>query len=223
MIKHWMVGIAAVAALLSQQDNVGHDQCVICSNEAKCASILKSNQGREQVVRLSNGIAFVAQGKNEENAKAIQEQYKAAVAAWTAKGAKTAPCCVEKLKAVQTATIEVLSSKTGAVILMTAEDQNTIAGLFQFLPETEVKPTGAPTNIAPDSSPTAPKPPKATDKAKLEFIGKGDGKTTCPVAGTAVKADVTTTYMGNTIAFCCGSCKSTFDANPQKFVKVLDM
>ena len=38
----------------------------------------------------------------------------------------------------------------------------------------------------------------------------------CPVKGEAVK-NITSTYKGKTVAFCCGNCKGTFDANPEKY------
>jgi YHS domain-containing protein len=40
---------------------------------------------------------------------------------------------------------------------------------------------------------------------------------TCPVKGIAVKS-ITSTYKGKTVAFCCGSCKGLFDANPEKYI-----
>lgn len=43
----------------------------------------------------------------------------------------------------------------------------------------------------------------------------------CPVAGKPVKANCTTTYEGKEVAFCCGNCKSKFEADPKKFAAKL--
>jgi YHS domain-containing protein len=42
---------------------------------------------------------------------------------------------------------------------------------------------------------------------------------TCPLKqGQSVKPNITSTYKGKTVAFCCNNCKGQFDANPEKFV-----
>jgi YHS domain-containing protein len=43
----------------------------------------------------------------------------------------------------------------------------------------------------------------------------------CPVSGEAVDAAVTSEYKGRSVAFCCGNCKKTFDADPDSFAKKL--
>ena len=43
----------------------------------------------------------------------------------------------------------------------------------------------------------------------------------CPVSGKAVDAAVTSEYKGRSVAFCCGNCKKTFDADPDSFAKKL--
>jgi YHS domain-containing protein len=40
----------------------------------------------------------------------------------------------------------------------------------------------------------------------------------CPVkTGEAAKANITTTYNGKKVAFCCNNCKATFEADPSRF------
>lgn len=49
-------------------------------------------------------------------------------------------------------------------------------------------------------------------------VGSQAVNSTCPVKqGEAVKPNITSTYKGKTVAFCCNNCKGQFDANPEKF------
>lgn len=66
----------------------------------------------------------------------------------------------------------------------------------------------------------------AEAKAKLSAAPVGEAaaetakaptNTKCPVSGADVDVAVTSEYNGTLVAFCCGSCKKTFDANPAKF------
>jgi len=43
----------------------------------------------------------------------------------------------------------------------------------------------------------------------------------CPVSGKAVDAAVTSVYKARSVAFCCGICKKTFDADPDSFADKL--
>jgi YHS domain-containing protein len=44
----------------------------------------------------------------------------------------------------------------------------------------------------------------------------------CPVSGDDVDKEITETYKGRTIAFCCKDCVKDFKKDPDKFVKKLD-
>jgi len=48
---------------------------------------------------------------------------------------------------------------------------------------------------------------------------KGVINTACPVLGEPVAADTkyTADYKGKTVGFCCESCKSKFEAEPEKY------
>lgn len=41
--------------------------------------------------------------------------------------------------------------------------------------------------------------------------------TTCPVGSRPARTDITSTYQGKTVAFCCSKCKAKFDAEPAKY------
>lgn len=63
-----------------------------------------------------------------------------------------------------------------------------------------------------DPSKYADKLPQAEPKAKPAAINSA-----CPVSGAAVNPAVTSEYEGRLVAFCCGKCKVSFDADPAKF------
>jgi YHS domain-containing protein len=41
--------------------------------------------------------------------------------------------------------------------------------------------------------------------------------TTCPVGSRPARTDITSTYNGKEVAFCCNNCKKKFDADPAKY------
>jgi YHS domain-containing protein len=41
--------------------------------------------------------------------------------------------------------------------------------------------------------------------------------TVCPVGSRPIRTDITSTYQGKEIAFCCNNCKKKFDAEPAKY------
>jgi YHS domain-containing protein len=41
--------------------------------------------------------------------------------------------------------------------------------------------------------------------------------TTCPVGARPSRTDITSTYQGKEVAFCCNKCKAKFDADPKKY------
>src|SRR5207244_13438341 len=59
--------------------------------------------------------------------------------------------------------------------------------------------------------------------AKKEDAKKEDAKkpinTKCPVQGDDIDPDVTTTYKGKTVAFCCKDCIKDFKKDPEKYMK----
>jgi len=46
--------------------------------------------------------------------------------------------------------------------------------------------------------------------------------TKCPVSGDDVDKEVTETYKGRTIAFCCKDCVKDFNKDPKKYVKKIE-
>ena len=57
---------------------------------------------------------------------------------------------------------------------------------------------------------------KKGEKKEAELNAK------CPVSGDEVDKEITETYKGRTIAFCCNDCVKDFKKDPDKFVKKLD-
>ena len=56
-------------------------------------------------------------------------------------------------------------------------------------------------------------------KAEPEFLGKGDGITTCPVSGEPVNKEIKFGFAGRTVYFCCENCRDAFKKNPEKYLK----
>jgi YHS domain-containing protein len=46
-------------------------------------------------------------------------------------------------------------------------------------------------------------------------------QTLCPVTGEEINPDVSFEYHGQTIYFCCNSCKRKFKADTEKYMKIL--
>lgn len=208
----WILGALAVVSMANVQEKVSHEQCVFCSSEAKIKAVFKGEQHRQQVLRLDEGVMLVTIGRNETDAKAIQEIYKGMANSFASKQAKAADCCAGKLKAMQTATLEVVASKRGAMLIATSNDGEVISQLHSLC-------VGEDSHAQPVSSPPAGTPESPMGKTpELVFLGKGDGKKTCPVQGTAVNPNISVEYKGHTLYFCCAGCKSTFEKNPEKFV-----
>lgn len=57
---------------------------------------------------------------------------------------------------------------------------------------------------------------KKGEKKEAELNAK------CPVSGDDIDKEITETYKGRTIAFCCKDCVKDFKKDPDKFVKKLD-
>ena len=49
------------------------------------------------------------------------------------------------------------------------------------------------------------------------FASAAPANTTCPVGSRPIRSDITSTYQGKEIAFCCNKCKAKFDAEPAKY------
>jgi len=49
------------------------------------------------------------------------------------------------------------------------------------------------------------------------FVSAAPANTTCPVGSRPIRTDITSTYQGKEIAFCCNKCKAKFDAEPAKY------
>src|SRR6476661_8722710 len=56
--------------------------------------------------------------------------------------------------------------------------------------------------------------PAKKDEAKNKPINAK-----CPVQGEDIDPDVTTTYKGKTVAFCCKDCIKEFNKDPEKYMK----
>lgn len=62
--------------------------------------------------------------------------------------------------------------------------------------------------------------PAKTTKGKIEFIGKGDGVTTCPVTGEEIQnKDVKAVMFGRTVYFCCPGCMDEAKKTPAAYLK----
>lgn len=55
--------------------------------------------------------------------------------------------------------------------------------------------------------------------APQEFLGKGDGKETCPVTGEKVNKDLKFDWKGETFYVCCENCLETVKKNPALYLK----
>lgn len=55
--------------------------------------------------------------------------------------------------------------------------------------------------------------------APQEFLGKGDGKETCPVMGSPVNKNLKFEWKGETYYVCCESCLETLKKNPALYLK----
>jgi YHS domain-containing protein len=62
-----------------------------------------------------------------------------------------------------------------------------------------------------------PAPGKPENKA--EFLGKGDGVTTCPVTGEPVDKNVKAEINGRTVYFCCPACMEKVKKDPKRYLK----
>ncbi|MBX3276577.1 MAG: hypothetical protein KF868_01115 [Acidobacteria bacterium] len=62
-----------------------------------------------------------------------------------------------------------------------------------------------------------PLPGSATPER--EFLGKGDGVTTCPVTGEPVNKNISAEIFGRTVYFCCESCRDAVKKNPELYLK----
>jgi len=209
-----ILSAVAVVSMANVQEKVTHEQCTFCSSEAKVKTVFKGAQYRQQIVRLDDGIMYVTLGRNEADAKALQDVYRAMAASFSSKQAKAAECCAGKLKAFQQASLEIVPSKRGAMLVASSDNAEVVAQLHALCPD-EARAATTPT------APAAGDPGNPMgSKNELVFLGKGDGKETCPVQGTAVDKNISLAYKGHTLYFCCGGCKGTFEKNPEKFVSV---
>jgi len=65
-----------------------------------------------------------------------------------------------------------------------------------------------------------PKQAAKTTKAKAQFLGRGDGVTTCPVTGEKIESkDNKAVLFGRTVYFCCPDCWAEVKKNPAAYVK----
>lgn len=53
--------------------------------------------------------------------------------------------------------------------------------------------------------------------AMASFASAAPVNTVCPVGARPARTDITSTYQGKEVAFCCNNCKKKFDADPAKY------
>lgn len=63
-----------------------------------------------------------------------------------------------------------------------------------------------------------PAPPKGAGTS-AEFLGRGDGVTTCPVTGEPIAKDVSAKIQGRTVYFCCAGCVEKVVKEPKRYLK----
>jgi YHS domain-containing protein len=63
-----------------------------------------------------------------------------------------------------------------------------------------------------------PAPPRL-GSGKAEFVGMGDGVTTCPVTGEATSKSVSAVIQGKTVYFCCAGCIEKVKNEPKRYLK----
>jgi YHS domain-containing protein len=63
------------------------------------------------------------------------------------------------------------------------------------------------------------KPVEGEKKEEPEFLGKGDGITTCPVTGEPVDKDLKGEFDGQTFYVCCAGCIEMVMKNPAAYLK----
>src|SRR5262245_14905020 len=65
------------------------------------------------------------------------------------------------------------------------------------------------------------KQPAKTATAKNQFLGRGDGVTTCPVTGEKIESkDNKAVFFGRTIYFCCPDCLADAKKRPSAYIKL---
>jgi len=72
-----------------------------------------------------------------------------------------------------------------------------------------------------DSVATAAHKTAAQTKAAKHFKAKLVPQKTCPVMGGAIDKSVFVDYKGKRVYFCCSGCPATFQADPEKYLKIL--
>src|SRR5215468_1365253 len=61
---------------------------------------------------------------------------------------------------------------------------------------------------------------QASKPGGTEFLGKGDGVTTCPVTGEEIhNKDIKGQFFGRTVYFCCPDCLADAKKNPSAYIK----
>src|SRR5262249_29870701 len=63
------------------------------------------------------------------------------------------------------------------------------------------------------------KPVEGEKKEEPEFLGKGDGITTCPVTGEPVDKELKDVVDGQTFYVCCAGCLEMVKKNPAAYLK----
>jgi YHS domain-containing protein len=64
-----------------------------------------------------------------------------------------------------------------------------------------------------------PAPPKPGARPQVNFVGMGDGVTTCPVTGEPISKSVSAEIQGRTVYFCCAGCIEKVQKEPSRYLK----
>ena len=159
---------------------------------------MKKNSLVALVVLVGFGALAACQGAKPENKEADKKAPIAAQVAGKAAPAATPDKAPEGNKAPEAAKGQVEAQVAEAA----KAPANAIAGAEAS---------------AQKAAPTDAKPPKVFDKAQPEGT-----KATCPVMGNELvigKDTQFSEYKGKFVYFCCGGCKTQFDADPEKYLK----
>ena len=65
------------------------------------------------------------------------------------------------------------------------------------------------------------KPVKDTNKTATTAAAVSVEQTTCPVSGDKIDKNVFVEYKGKKVYFCCASCESAFNKDPEKYISKL--
>ena len=88
-------------------------------------------------------------------------------------------------------------------------------------PETETKEVVSGTKkVAAEAEKIASEAKQVSSEAE-QAIASTVEQTICPVMGGAINKEIFTDYKGKKVYFCCASCKTEFEKNPEQYIAKL--